>query len=451
MKDDKYIRVRINLWDRKKMVQYLEKQAHDGWLFCGFDKKGWRFRPIEPQAVHFTVSYFAGFREDDFDAGQRLVEFREYCAHDGWLLAGAYEEVQVFYNLNKEPIPIHTDPHIEVETMHTIALRKLKPQFLRFAAFTACLLAFALYAYHSDPVRFFLHAPLFLAMLAYGGSFLVYLLRVAEEFLWLYQAKRYAATHEEYPHDLKHLRISTFVGAMIAVALFGTLLWHLGAARMLFMCAVVAVLVTMVYLIVRWIDRLPLSQRKSEVIGAVAIVVVLFLMLSVFGIIQRVTGMEGDLYVPLGSTWAKYEETPPLDIEAYYGDDLENLFYSSFVEESPFLAKYSARMYADRGEDWLELSYDILEVKWDALYDLCVEEYLMPHGMGSLAAIDAAAWGAEEVYCRGADPGHANLWLLCYENRIVVLVVNEDPTPEQMALVGKILGNEQKFENNENK
>jgi len=451
MKDEKYIRVRINLWDRKKMVQYLEKQARDGWLFCGFDEKRWRFRPIEPQEVHFAVSYFAGFREDDFDAGQRLVEFREYCAHDGWVLAGAYEEIQVFYNMNENPVPIDTDSRIEVETMHTIALRKLKPQFLRFAALTAFFLVFALYAYHSDPVRFFLHAPLFLALLAYGGSFLVYLLRVAEEFLWFYQAKRYAATHEEYPHDLKHLRISTFVGAFIALVLLEMLLRHLGLVNMLWLIGSVLTLIALVLLVIRWSESLPLSKVKSDMICAASLIAVIILVPMVLSKVMMAVGVEGDLYVPLGSTWAKYEETPPLDIEAYYGEGLEDLFYTSFVEETPFLAKYDARMTADRGEDWLELSYDILEVKWDALYDLCVEEYLMTHGMGSLAAIDAAPWGAEEVYCRGADPGHANLWLLCYENRIVVLVVNEEPTPEQMALIGERLGNEQKFENNENK
>lgn len=41
--------------------------------------------------------------------------------------------------------------------------------------------------------------------------------------------------------------------------------------------------------------------------------------------------------------------------------------------------------------------------------------------------------------------------LLCYEDRIVEFYAEVEPTPEQIALVGSNLGNEQKFENNKNK
>lgn len=436
----KSVRVHINLWDRKRMVHYLDKQARNGWLFCGFEEKKWRFRAIDPQIVHFTVAYFAGYKADDYEAGQRMVEFREYCAHDGWQFAGCYEEVQVFYNLNENPIPIETDPRIEVETMHTIALRKLRPHFLRFASFTVFLLAFALYAYRTEPVRFFLHAPFFIFLLAYGGSFLVYLLQVMEEFLWLHQAKRYAAAHEEYPYDLKHLRISTFVGAIIAIALFEMLLRHLGFVNILWLTGAVFTLIALILLVIRWSDSLPLSKGKCDMIGAISMIAVIILVPMVLSKAMVAAGVEGDLYAPLGSTWEQYEETPPLEMDTYYGDGLEDLFCTSFVEETPFLARYVARMDADRGEEWLELSYDVLEVKWEALYDLCAEEYMNLHGIGPRAAVDAAPWGAEMAYRRGNEETKGDLWLLFYADRIVVFFVNEEPTSEQMALVGQRLG-----------
>ena len=440
MADCKKIRVRINLWDRQKMVRYLEKQARNGWLFCGFEDKKWQFRAIDPQNIRFSVAYFAGYKADDYEAGQRMVEFREYCAHDGWQFVGCFEEVQVFYNLNENPIPIDTDPRIEVETMHTIALRKMKPQFLRYLVLTAVLLGLAAYAYRIDPVEFLLHAPFFIMLLAYGGGFLVYLLRVIEEFLWLHQAKRYAATHAEYPYDLKHLRVSTLTGGIVALVLFEMLLRHLGFVNMLWMIGSVGVLIALILLVIRWSENLPFSKRKCDIICAISMIAVLILVPLVLSKVMMAVGVEGDLYVPLGSTWEQYEETPPLDMEAYYGDDLEDLFCTSFVEETPFLAKYSARMYADRDEDSLELSYDILEVKWDILYDFCLENYMNQYGIGSLAAMDATPWGAETAHCRGANFGQLNLWLLGYEDRIVMLYVNEEPTPEQKALVGQRLG-----------
>lgn len=449
MADYKYIRVRIDLWNRMKMVLYLEKQAKNGWLFCGFEEKRWRFQAVEPQIVHFTVTYFAGYKADDYEAGQKMVEFREYCAHDGWQFAGCYEEVQVFYNLNENPLPIDTDPCIEVETMHAIALRKLKPQLKRFALFTAFLMALALYAYYTDPVRLFLHTLLLMYLVAYVGGFLVYLLRVLEEFLWLHQAKRYAEQHGAYPYDLKHVRISTVVGVVTALLVFEITIRFFGPVSTLWMTGVLAAVLSLIYWSLHRIDNLPFSKRTCGIIGLVCTVAIVFTMAAVLSRAMSAFGVGEELYAPMGSTWAQYEEIPPLQIEEYYGDGLDDLFYSSYVEETPFLAKYSAWMHADRGEDYLVLDYEILEVKWDVLYNLCVEEYV--HGImkGSCCYTDAAPWGAQTACFRGSEEIPTNLWLLCYEDRIILLYVSEDPTPEQMAQIGMTLGNEQNFANNE--
>ena len=86
-------------------------------------------------------------------------------------------------------------------------------------------------------------------------------------------------------------------------------------------------------------------------------------------------------------------------------------------------------------------------MKWDALYGICLKDYLDDE----LYSVEASPWGAEKAYRYGTPEEPRNVWLLCYKDRIVDIYIEEEPTPEQMALIGVTLGNEQKFENNKNK
>ena len=98
------------------------------------------------------------------------------------------------------------------------------------------------------------------------------------------------------------------------------------------------------------------------------------------------------------------------------------------------------------------MNYSVLEVKFGVLYDLCLEEYLAQQARymyengetdtEQYFTVDASCWGADLAYRYGcSDDNCRNLWLLCYDGRIVEIQLSEEPTPEQMALVGEVLGN----------
>ena len=128
-----------------------------------------------------------------------------------------------------------------------------------------------------------------------------------------------------------------------------------------------------------------------------------------------------------GSAWTQYAETPPLTAADL---DIPAEEHTITVRETGFLARYQVE-----GQGF---QYMILDVKFGCLYRLCLDESLPDH----YYQVDAAPWGAEKTYRYGIDQGVRSMrWLLCYDDRIVEIQLYEEPTPEQMALVGEVLGN----------
>ncbi len=436
MKHQKNLYVPINPWDRRRMVKYLEAQAEKGWMFFGFAEGLWQFCLTEPKKVHFAVAYFPADFEKDDTALTRLLEFREFCAHDGWVLAGADRELQVFYNLKENPTPIETDPELEVQTMQAAALRKHSPTLKRDVGMSIVYVLFGLYACFTDPVRLFLTTFLFSSFLIYGGGLLAEVVRIGEQFLWLFRAKRYVARYGEYPHNLKRTCISKLVLLATVLISLGTMAYQMGIAVTIYLAVSILMIVYLMILSLRWLDKQFFASGTSNLIRITLVTVVLVGSALFFIKGRSLLNLDQPRYAPVGSAWAQFEDSPPLSAEEYFGDGYVQTKSYDWVEESVFLAKYDARTTAVQEDAYLALNYTILEVKWDALYGICLKEYQD----SEMFPVDAVPWGAEQAYRYGVPKELKTVWLLCYEDRIVEFYAEEEPTPEQKALVGQRLG-----------
>ena len=99
---------------------WLEEKAREGWLL---DKigggLGWRFRrELPPKEVTYSVVCFPQADLLDPEPGEEQLMFRDFCEHAGWKLAGTMGELHVFYSQEKDPVPIETEPAIELENIH---------------------------------------------------------------------------------------------------------------------------------------------------------------------------------------------------------------------------------------------------------------------------------------------------------------------------------------------
>lgn len=118
MKDTKKKIEFFTFYDKTGIEKHLEKMASDGWLLEKMSAFRWTYRRIEPKKLHFSVSYYATITDFEPEPTEEQQAFNEFCEHSGWKLAASTMQMQVFYNENENPVPIETDPVLEVENIH---------------------------------------------------------------------------------------------------------------------------------------------------------------------------------------------------------------------------------------------------------------------------------------------------------------------------------------------
>ena len=118
MRDVKRTVPMYSFYDRTGIQNYLETQAEKGWMLEKAGTIFWRFRRCEPRKLKFSVVYFPEADLYDPKPGEGEETFREFCEHSGWKFAASQAQMQIFYNQSANPVPIDTDPVIEVQNIH---------------------------------------------------------------------------------------------------------------------------------------------------------------------------------------------------------------------------------------------------------------------------------------------------------------------------------------------
>ena len=129
MKDTKRKTMPFTFYDRTGIERKLETQAAKGWLLEKCSAAGWIYRRIEPSKIHFSVVYFPAADIFDPHPSDKQQRFQEFCEHTGWELIASNAQMQIFCNRRENPIPIETDPVIEVENIHKSVKKTMFPAY----------------------------------------------------------------------------------------------------------------------------------------------------------------------------------------------------------------------------------------------------------------------------------------------------------------------------------
>ena len=116
------------LYDRSGIQSYLEKQAWNGWMLDTDSDRRFSFHQIDPVCRHFAVTYLPQNDEES------IAHLRELCSKDGWIHLLSDNGMQIFYNDGENPVPIDTDPVVEVDTIHRCMIHFWKQNRLALLA-----------------------------------------------------------------------------------------------------------------------------------------------------------------------------------------------------------------------------------------------------------------------------------------------------------------------------
>lgn len=453
-------------FDRAGISAHLQKMAERGWLIEKIDSPVWVYRRIEPKKLTFCVTYCPGASAFDPEPSEGQSVFCDLCAHTGWVLAASAAQMQVFYSQRENPVPIETDPVVEVETIH-----RSKGTFL-FSHIALAVLALLngglLWGQLRDNPAQALSRS---SGLFSGFCWLCVLVLCAAEvvgyYLWHRRAVKAAEQGVFLPRRSSHFfQCAVLAGVLTALALYGAEVLRTGTFPEK---AALAAALPGYFLMVALIRLARDALRRRKVSRGVNLGITLALCL-VLTVLLLGTVSAGILWAsrqgrPAGADTYEYEghiftachDVLPLTVEDLLGTACGG--YSRRMQSrGSFLTEWQEAVQKPRldAADFQEmpyLSYAVAVVKVPALYGFCRDGMLrqrdevnvdrgVPAGYREqYQAADPGPWRAREAYrLVREDTGPEDRYLLCYGDRIVEICFDWEPTEEQMALVGERLG-----------
>lgn len=433
-------------YDCTGISRHLEKMAAKGWMIESVSNYScWTYRQIEPKKVHFAVSYYGNATVYDPQPTEKQEQFYEYCAHTGWELICTKGPIQIFCNEQENPVPIETEPMLEVEAIHTIAKGTL---VVVWTTLICGILMLAAEMLEMQRPHMFLASPsapylgvLYLILFAVCGVELISYSR------WHKKAKL-AAEQGEFCSTFSTAKIQKWLMMLLGIAFVAwiTDTMLLGDKEKKTIVLVMVGGVALLFVIVN-VVTITLRKRKveSDLNGMISLLLSVALVFVLWFCV---------LLISIRQPEASLQDISPLSIEDVM-DVSENSYRKEFErKESRFLRNrtVSQQLITDSGmqEDVTKLEYQLVEVKLPLFYRTCKKSMKksMEKDWGAeqkeYVPVSAENWGAGEAYrLHSSKEGELNTYLLCYEDNLVQIEFTWTPTAEQMAIVGKKLANVQ--------
>ena len=444
-----------SFYDHTGIEQHLAEMAKKGWLLESISNLYWTYRKIEPRDIHFCVTYYP--RASDFDPGpsEDQQTFHDLCAHTGWQLACTWHQMQVFYNEKESPIPLDTDPIMEVDTLHRACKKNFLPSYYLLLALGVLMGGYFLAEIYFAPVTLLSNSSQMLSGFAYLCVLVISLTELCTYFSWYRKAKK--AAQDDIFVDTPSTKL--IQQTVVIVLLFAAAIWILNlftlSNRMLAWIAV-SMLISMFVIIfaVNWIKHGLRKLKASRGLNRVLTLAACFILPTVM--------MGGITYATLSGIFSNENQNVPFDdsviplsITDFYDVDKQKYIEQNRNNETFVLGQRVVHMFGDWNVEGFhelpDLQYTITTVKIPFIYEWCKDQMYwdldesdnkdIPVGHRLvLKEQDPASWGANEVYRLYHEEGwYLNRYLLCYENKIVDITFDWEPTANDMAIVNQKL------------
>ena len=461
MKDTKRKLMPFTFYDRSGIERLLEEEAAKGWLLERTSAAGWIYRRIEPAKIHFAVVYFPSATAFDPAPSDGQQRFQDFCEHTGWELISSNIQLQIFCNRNENPIPIETDPVMELENIHASVKKTFLPSYVMNLLLGFMQLGLTFQRFSNDPVGALANTAEVLSVLFW----ILLIFSCAAQIFLYYRWYHKATIAAQDGHFLETRNTDRFQITMLFASGLALIFMLLSFGDASILWAALLMIVSIVgcgFLMTKLSNSLKkrnlsantnrlITYGMAVVISLVICGVVLWLMVS-----ARLSSQDRrDEAIPYeynNWTYYMYQDDIPLRIE-----DLMDTTYTGYSREvisqssSPLLSRYEARQQPRHGAlVEPEMHYHIVKVKIPALYDQVMDLMLEDFGHGiyypedgsypeTHRTIDPTPWGAQKAYQLYFGDEAKTRYLLCYADHMVEIDLDWEPTKEQMKIIAEKL------------
>lgn len=368
--------------------------------------------------------------------------------------------MQIFCNRKENPIPIETDPVIEVENIHKSVKKTMFPAYFSNLVLTAMQIGLAAQRFSWDPMTELLSLPSILATLFWFLDVFFWTVLLGMYFHWYLRAKKAAIDGQfletKSTDRFQFIILGTSTLALICMYLsFGS--WSTLLVGILMLVGILGLTAVMVWMSNRMKQKNISAKTNKFITYAFAVVMSFVLCGGVIWLVVSTRTAELDntdhaeSYEYNGWTYYVYDDPIPLRIEDLIKTDYDGYSYEIISDgSSPLLSRYEAKQktrYDALSEP--EMQYRIVHVKAAFLYnwvlDLMLEEfdhnYAYPDDPNwkEDRSVDPEPWGAEQAYqLYLGDEAHER-YLLCYEDHIIEIDLDWTPTDNEKVIIAEKL------------
>ena len=446
----------LPFYDKDRIEARLEQMAEQGWMIRQPTAFRWRWEQMEPKKLHFTVTYFPRAMEMLRDPTPNMEALEELCLRDGWKLAVRWGQMQIFYNEQEDPVPIETDPAVQVENIGRAMKKGEGKQYLEVSVFSGLLVLMHLSELHRDPVYVLSSNFKLFMLLAFLLQTLGALAHLADYGLWHRRATA-AAEQGEWLSPRRNYLPIILMGTGWLCCVAAVLGYGGGLGSLALTVLTVGIPVAAAVISGKIMYRRHTPRRKVLFISIIMAVVMTFLSFSMMTAViihsSPTTDREPVETIDYGQMhFDRYEDEIPLRAEELLGMEAEKWSTQAETEKSLLLTstEYSQRAILD---DWPGgvLRYTVLQPRNGLVYGLCKERYLRNEDeavdgevvyLDHYEPADPEPWGVPEVWQRQISDGPSNHFLLCWEDRMAEVVIYNEGQPltaEQRSLIGERL------------
>lgn len=463
MKDTKRELPMFSFYSYTAIQRHLEKRAREGWRLIKADKGVWLYRRMEPKELHYAVVYFPDSSQFDPSPTEGQQTLRDYCLAAGWEPVTGWGQMQIYCSPLPDPVPIETEPFIQLAIIRRTMRRNFLPGHLILLALEVYGLWLASKDLYWDPADY-LSSPDQLCHLAITLIVpLGLLINVTGYARWYFRSKRSIAGGGGCVPALGHPRLFLAALGLAALALLQEMLLLSDAAAAGFMVLYLLGMAGLIW--VTWRIQSALKRRKFSraanraiTMGAIVLLTLALMAALTAGLFAALRSDVGErppaeTYEAYGSTWNIYHDEIPLRVEDLMEADYDGWSTEADIQSTPLVSKttYTQRTRMDDTTALPNLKYSVVEVRLPFLRSIVergllrhVERYndpSIPELRDEYRPADASLWDAETAYRSywGGDP--SNQYLVCWPDRMVEIQFYWEPTPEQIAAAAEKLKN----------
>ena len=331
---------------------------------------------------------------------------------------------------------------VQVDTIHKAMKKNFIPSSLLMIAVSLMILCMNVAKFFTNPISVLSSNAEFFISFSYIMLFLISAVELGQYYIWRKKAVALAEEGQSIPSGKTAKLFQTIVLAVMLIMLIIYAVMSLGIISLWLLFTIFAIFggsgVAAFYLkeFLRK-KNVPRHINMALTFGTIIVVTIFMAFILVWAAVNYDLPTSPKESQPVGTythngfEFDIYDDKVPLRIEDFMQTDYTD--YSVHNRPSGSIMLSVTEVHQDatiNPKGVAELIYEITEVKFDPVYDMCFEEIfyslddskdknIPEEYKAKLVEQTDSAWNADKVYRVFYENEYQNKWLICWENKIV--------------------------------